>query len=301
MRNALITRVFTSVLAGLLLLGALFFLSNTGFWYVIWGVSLLAWWEWQHVAWGQPSTQGALQYIGISDVIQPNERSRHMFSYGCIWLLGACVLYLAFCLTQVSFLYFLLVGWLVALFIVLVVMKQTCFQTLQDATFYVRHFIFWCAGLGYVILLLWPIAHYAPQVLGIASRVLLLKFLLLIWMCDIAGYFGGVTWGKVPCAPLLSPNKTWVGLSTSVLSCAVLFVGLFWGQSPGIGILFLLGAVFALLGYAGDIAESAIKRTLGVKDLGYLLPGHGGILDRIDGFLFAGAFYFALLHFKIIG
>jgi len=107
------------------------------------------------------------------------------------------------------------------------------------------------------------------------------------WVCDTAAYAAGMHFGKRRLAPHISPNKSWEGawggLGGGLLVALVagpLFLGL------GLGWSILLGALIAVAATLGDLAESVIKRQVGAKDSGTLIPGHGGMLDRIDSLLF---------------
>jgi phosphatidate cytidylyltransferase len=106
--------------------------------------------------------------------------------------------------------------------------------------------------------------------------------LALVWMCDIGAYFGGRAIGGPKLAPAISPNKTWAGLVGGVLlaSAFAAAMHIFWGLPWR---LTLATPVLAVLAQAGDLYESWLKRRAGVKDSGNILPGHGGILDRLDG------------------
>lgn len=134
-----------------------------------------------------------------------------------------------------------------------------------------------------------------------ARRVLL--FVLLAVASDIGGYVAGVMFGKHPLAPSVSPKKTWEGLAGSVLlSCVVGAVGIGWGfaSNPWIGVG--LGLATVTTATVGDLSESLIKRDLELKDMGSLLPGHGGVLDRIDSMLLsAPVVYLVLLAFLPVG
>ncbi len=137
--------------------------------------------------------------------------------------------------------------------------------------------------LAYVPLLaVFIVAMLAPA--DGARRVLL--FVILTVCSDIGGYFAGSLLGRHPMARTISPSKTWEGLAGSVLLClvagAVLLPMLLHGHVwQGI----LIGAGAAAAAILGDLAESAIKRDLHIKDMGSVLPGHGGVLDRIDSLL----------------
>jgi phosphatidate cytidylyltransferase len=108
----------------------------------------------------------------------------------------------------------------------------------------------------------------------------------VVWVSDIAAYFVGRSFGKHKLAPNISPGKTWEGVAGAliVVVCYALIWGQFIGKGDNILIinLVLLSLLLAGLGIIGDLFESLMKRQAGVKDSGNILPGHGGILDRID-------------------
>ncbi len=116
----------------------------------------------------------------------------------------------------------------------------------------------------------------------------LLGMMGLVWVADIAAYFAGRKFGKTKLAPRISPGKTWEGVIGALLGVAVYVPLVIWlGGLPGsayqaLPVLTLVAWVWVGLAVLGDLFESAIKRQAGVKDSGALLPGHGGLLDRID-------------------
>ena len=115
----------------------------------------------------------------------------------------------------------------------------------------------------------------------------LMLVLLVVWVTDIGGYFAGRGIGGPKLWPRVSPNKTWAGaIGGFAASLAVA-----WGFSAfGLGktsALLLLGSVLSIASQFGDLFESAVKRRFGVKDSGHIIPGHGGLLDRLDGFVAA--------------
>lgn len=116
---------------------------------------------------------------------------------------------------------------------------------------------------------------------------LLLFALVVIWVGDTLAYFVGRSIGRTKLAPRLSPQKTWEGTAASLIGS--LLVGLLFTRWIPAGTHHLLGMAVAanIAGQLGDAAESAYKRSAGVKDSGSLLPGHGGVLDRIDGLILA--------------
>ncbi|HRI59733.1 MAG TPA: phosphatidate cytidylyltransferase, partial [Saprospiraceae bacterium] len=136
----------------------------------------------------------------------------------------------------------------------------------------------WCLNIG---------EYYPLRVLGL---------LLLIWTNDTMAYFVGSQLGKRKLFERISPKKTWEGTIGGGL-CTVLIA---WGLSFLIKDFTVtqwlaLGAVAAVFGTLGDLVESMLKRSVGVKDSGNLLPGHGGLLDRFDAFIFALPFYWLTL------
>ena len=124
-------------------------------------------------------------------------------------------------------------------------------------------------------------------------------FVLLgtIWAGDAAAYYGGRALGRHKLAPTISPNKTVEGSICGLLASAAAGVGL-GVRLIGLSIPFLIVASLAtaIAGQVGDLAESALKRSAGVKDSSSLLPGHGGVLDRLDSLLFAAPVFYWFIH-----
>jgi phosphatidate cytidylyltransferase len=122
------------------------------------------------------------------------------------------------------------------------------------------------------------------QTRGLAALILIL---LVVWMTDIGGYFAGRGIGGPKLWPKVSPRKTWAGafggLSAS-LGVAWGFAALGLGKT---GPILLLGAILSIASQLGDLFESAVKRRFGVKDSSQIIPGHGGLMDRLDGFVAA--------------
>ncbi|MAF47951.1 MAG: phosphatidate cytidylyltransferase [Rhodospirillales bacterium] len=120
-----------------------------------------------------------------------------------------------------------------------------------------------------------------------AGRQIILWLMLVIWATDIGAYLFGRMIGGVKLAPRISPNKTWAGLLGGI-GCAIAVAAIIFAATPvkqGIMLFVVLSAAVAVVSQAGDLLESWLKRRFGVKDSGNLIPGHGGILDRIDGIL----------------
>ena len=122
-----------------------------------------------------------------------------------------------------------------------------------------------------------------------------LAFLIIVVSVDVGAYATGLTFGKHPMAPTISPKKTWEGFAGSVLAAVlagILLAVFMLGQPWWVGLI--LGVALVLTATAGDLAESLVKRDLGIKDISTWLPGHGGFLDRIDSSLLSGAVAYAL-------
>jgi phosphatidate cytidylyltransferase len=135
--------------------------------------------------------------------------------------------------------------------------------------------------------------HYVGAVVGYAA---------LVVIYDTAAYATGATLGRRPIASQVSPNKTWegaIGASVACLAAGAFLLPLWepWTLASGL----VLAAATCLVAPLGDLSESMLKRDLAVKDMGYLLPGHGGVLDRIDALLFmAPVLYYVLAAFDLL-
>jgi phosphatidate cytidylyltransferase len=137
-------------------------------------------------------------------------------------------------------------------------------------------------------------AAYVPFLLGFAGLMAaqddgparITAVVATVVCSDVGGYVAGVLFGKHPMAPSVSPKKSWEGFAGSTLFCAVagaVFFVTLLDSSPWLGILFGLAVVCSAT--LGDLGESMIKRDIGIKDMGSLLPGHGGLMDRLDSIL----------------
>jgi len=165
---------------------------------------------------------------------------------------------------------------------------------------------FWCLLAPFWLARRWSLA--ATPLLGLAVGWLLiyatwedlvgllgkgpwwlLATMALVWVADIAAYFSGRAWGRRKLAPAISPGKTWEGVAGAAVGVTLYGAAVSWalGAAQAASVAALLGGfgfllVLLALSIVGDLFESLIKRQAGVKDSGRLLPGHGGVLDRID-------------------
>ena len=131
---------------------------------------------------------------------------------------------------------------------------------------------------------------------GGAGLVLFLVF--LTQFNDVAQYVWGKLFGKHKIVPKVSPNKTWQGFLGGVFTttvCAVLLSGLLTPLSLPMAVA--AGLLISISGFIGDVTISALKRDIGVKDSGSLLPGHGGILDRVDSLTYTAPLFFHFIHY----
>lgn len=132
---------------------------------------------------------------------------------------------------------------------------------------------------------------------GVPGSHFIIAFMLCVVASDVGGYAAGVMFGSHPMAPAVSPNKSWegfagsmaFGLITGVLVVVLLIDGPWW-----MGLI--LGAALVVCATMGDLVESQFKRELGIKDMSNLLPGHGGLMDRLDGMLPAACATYILLN-----
>ncbi|MGE8501616.1 MAG: phosphatidate cytidylyltransferase [Pseudomonas sp.] len=143
------------------------------------------------------------------------------------------------------------------------------------------------AWQGLVLLKQWPQAN-----------ALIIAVMVLVWGADIGAYFAGKTFGKRKLAPKVSPGKSWEGLYGGLAASLLITLLVGWQQGWSVsGLLLALGgaALVVLISVVGDLTESMFKRQSGIKDSSNLLPGHGGVLDRIDSLTAAIPLFAALL------
>ena len=126
---------------------------------------------------------------------------------------------------------------------------------------------------------------------------LMFFLVLVVQLSDVLQYVWGKSIGKHPVAPSISPNKTWEGLAGGVACATAIGAGIWWATPFTPVQAALIAFVLTIMGFAGGLIMSAIKRDRGVKDFGALIQGHGGVLDRIDSLCFAAPVFFHLTRF----
>jgi len=136
---------------------------------------------------------------------------------------------------------------------------------------------------------------------SLVSREAVLLLLLTIIVSDTAQYYGGRALGRRRLAPVISPKKTVEGAVGGFIGgvLVIVIVGQWWLPTLGVGWRLGLGVVIVAAGILGDLFESQVKRSAGVKDSSALIPGHGGVLDRIDALLFAAPAYYLFLRYGL--
>ena len=122
---------------------------------------------------------------------------------------------------------------------------------------------------------------------SVKGFVALIFVLLIVWVTDIGGYFAGRGIGGPKLWPRVSPKKTWAGAAGGFAASLAVAFGFAAFDLGKTGALLLLGAVLSVVSQLGDLFELAVKRRFGVKDSSHVIPGHGGLLDRLDGFVAA--------------
>ncbi|MFH1761852.1 MAG: phosphatidate cytidylyltransferase [bacterium] len=169
----------------------------------------------------------------------------------------------------------------------------------EDVTCSARHTAWGVLGVFYVVFLG---LHLYKLRLAIGEKaetpIWIISLFLMVWLNDISAYFAGKYFGKKKVRIHISPNKTFLGCYAG-LAGSILIAFIFWLNLPGGFSLFrflALGLLIGVISQVGDFWESLVKRMVSVKDSSAIIPGHGGILDRFDGVLFAApALYYFLL------
>lgn len=255
LKQRVVTAAILLVLFGLLLS----FASRSFFTLAIAGVTAAAAWEWSRLAGVKTDVRQSV-YAAAIGILTLAFTMNVPFNYDAYWLL------------LIAFLLWLVM--IVALFI------QPRLAPIESASTQLL-----LSGLA-----LLPLAGFSIVWLrhdaSAASNGLLLYALALVWVMDIGAYFSGKRFGKRKLSPLISPGKTWEGVYGGITAaCILLVIALLFSFFPGYKTYALVVAsvLAAAVSVIGDLFESRIKRASGYKDSSQLLPGHGGVLDRIDG------------------
>lgn len=264
-------RLLTAAVLIPLVIMAILLLPSIGFIALVAVISLMAMWEWLTMAGINTlaKTLAAASFIAVLAVVFTMASINQMLLSGLIFWLLISVITVIYAHKPLS------------------AFLARCF----------RHKVF-TYFLSMLVTLLF--VYSAVWLHGLASDgpILVLYVLISVWLADTGGYFAGKRWGKRALATAISPNKTIEGLIGAITLVAVWSViAYLLGVSQSISLFtwLLVSVATGLISVSGDLFESLFKRSFHIKDSGHLLPGHGGILDRIDSLLAAVPFFAALV------
>ncbi|MCG5547673.1 phosphatidate cytidylyltransferase [Halorhodospira halochloris] len=258
-------RLITALVLGPLLIAAIWLLPTPAIAVLVAAVSALAAWEWTHLMGVEDTKARAGLVAAFMATLPPGYLlldvtwAAEFIFYGAVLLWGCALLWL-------------------------LIFSQRNIPAPAPAI---------AAVIGW--LLLWPCWLALVYVHGHTNwGPFWHTFLLvLVWVADTGAFFAGKAWGKHRLAPSISPGKSWEGAIVGGVAGVIAGFGLIWALQPQIPPLVLVlawSAVIVAVSVIGDLFESMLKRQRGVKDSGGLLPGHGGILDRIDSITAAAPF-----------
>lgn len=253
----LLQRIITALIMLPVALAGFFLLDGWGFALFIGAVVTLAAWEWARLA-GFAAQGTRIAYAALVAVL----------------LLGLYFLAPQLPLLAPAVLWIAAVWWLAAIFLVLGYPDSARFWRPAGVGLLIGLLMLLPAWQGLVLLKQWPYANW-----------LVLAVMVLVWAADVGAYFSGKAFGKRKLAPRVSPGKSWEGffggMALSLLLVLGLGLWLGWGVSLLVQAL-VAAALVVAFSVVGDLAESMFKRQSGIKDSSNLLPGHGGVFDRID-------------------
>ncbi|MEX0623078.1 phosphatidate cytidylyltransferase [Saccharospirillum sp.] len=273
----LITRVMTALVLAPLMLACIYWLPETWFAAFIGAIVVVGAWEWANLA----GFQRLSTRLGMAVLTA--------CTLGVLWWLQTS--------TAVTWLQLTLWSLLWWLFALVMVFRYPASQA------WIRHR--WVSLLMALPVLL-PLWLGLNVLKGQPNANLVLTWLmLLVWGADIGAYFAGKTYGHRKLAPSVSPGKTWAGVYGGMATSVVLSALMAWFFLPGLSpvqwaLLLVISALVVAISVLGDLFESLLKRHRGIKDSSALLPGHGGILDRIDSLCAATPMFCVLLLVVIL-
>ncbi len=246
-------RIITALILLPVALCGFFLLEGVGFALFIGLVVTLGAWEWARLA----GFEGQAARVGYGALVAGLLFVMHQLPGLAPWVLGAAI-----------------VWWVVATYLVLTFPQSSARWSSATSKLLIGLLVLLPAWQGLLFIKQQPSGNW-----------LILAVMVLVWGADIGAYFSGKAFGKRKLAPQVSPGKSWEGVYGGLLLCLAMTLVLGLTQGWSVGRLFasLLGAaVLVFISVVGDLTESMFKRQAGIKDSSNLLPGHGGVLDRID-------------------
>ncbi|WP_339546441.1 phosphatidate cytidylyltransferase [Pseudomonas sp. RA_35y_Pfl2_P32] len=259
-------RIITALILLPIALCGFFLLEGSAFALFIGLVVTLGAWEWARLA----GFEAQSMRVTYAAVVAAMLLVLHLVPGLAPWVLGAAVLW-----------------WGVATFLVLTYPKTSEHWASAACKLVIGLLILLPAWQGLVLIKQYPLGNW-----------LIMAVMVLVWGADIGAYFSGRAFGKRKLAPLVSPGKSWEGVYGGLLLSLVitLVVGLVRDWTVGQLLKGLIGAaIIVFISVVGDLTESMFKRQAGIKDSSNLLPGHGGVLDRIDSLTAAIPLFAVLL------
>ncbi len=250
-------RVITALILAALLMAALFGLPSWGWSLVVLVIVLLGGVEWARLS--NLSGTRAAAYVGLTAVLMAG-----LAAWRAAEGAGTLQVHVAIYALAVAFWLLVAAPWLVL-------------------GWHVRQPLA-LALIGWIVLIPTGLAMIDVRA---QSPALLLGLMAAVWLADVAAYFSGKRFGRRKLAPSISPGKTWEGVAGAIVSVSIYAAIVGWSSGhvrgyAGLVVLIAVSWLWVIVSVEGDLFESAIKRQAGVKDSGTLLPGHGGVLDRID-------------------
>lgn len=232
---------------------------------------------------GLLSLLASYEFLSISNKSNGNKRLNYI-SFIC----GIALLFLMYTYYDFHGI-FLIISLLVNSFLIFELFYLEKSQLKESAFLFSILYIILPLGLLIQLFLKYDSIYFSP---------LLISTLLLIWISDISAYFVGKSTGKRKLYPKVSPGKTWEGfLGAGLITIIFSYFFFSYFKILDIRTWALLGLCIWLFGSIGDLVESKFKRQTNIKDSGTILPGHGGFLDRFDGFIFCIPFVLAIIYF----
>lgn len=258
------TRIITAFALGLPVLWLVFGSSDVVFWWFLFVMAVLGMWEWTRLCGLTTNLSRVIGTIVFASLLLA-VRWLDIYSY----------------INKQSIFIFFALWWLVAA--LRVISSPGSIVTLSKVSIVFRFVEGSIVLLG--LLLSLHLLHAQP-----AGPWLVLSLLFLIWGADSFAYFSGRQWGKTKLLPRISPGKTWAGVIGGVFGGSLVsFAVVFWHSvlNPYAWLILPVIVVSTIFSVMGDLFESMYKRQVNLKDSSHLLPGHGGVLDRIDSLLAA--------------